>query len=280
MTSPSVVSALLDERGIRPKKRLGQHFLCDENVLNRIVAEVELIEDDRVLEIGAGIGTLTERLAAQAGWVIAVEIDRRLIPLLREQLSACDNVEIWNRDFLEIDLVRDLKSPVKVVGNLPYQITSPILERLLESRSITPSALLTVQKEVADRLTAPPGSRAVGSLGVLIQSFAEVTQLMGMSRNVFFPRPNVDSALIRLRFLSGPRFHADETLFTDVIRSAFQLRRKTIKRALMGSPLLKLSPDQVNRALEAAGIDPTSRGEQLTIEEFDRVATELMRMRP
>lgn len=264
------------------RKSLGQHLLCDENILKIILDAAELSGDDLVIEIGAGLGTVTLELAKRVGKAIAVEIDPRLVPILRANLQSCKitNVEILNQDFLKLNLEQIVKAEgaerAKAIGNLPYRATSPILEKLVEEREALDSAVLTIQLEVAEKITAPPGPKT-GALRVLLQSFADVSLITKISRNVFFPRPEVDSALIKLQFLEKPRFSADEELFLKVVRSAFNLRRKTIKRALIGSPFLRLAEDSADQALKRAGIDPQRRGETLTIEEFDRLAAALKR---
>lgn len=275
LTSPSVIRELLRERGISPKRGLGQHFLCDHNILEKVVAAAELSSDDFVIEPGAGLGTLTLALAARAGRVIAVELDPRLIPVLRANVAGCSNVEVLHADFLRLDLeglVRASGSAEgKVVGNLPYGVTSPILERLIAERGVLGSAVLMVQDELAERLVAPPGPRA-NALGVQLQAVADVKLLFRVPRTVFLPPPEVDSAIIRLVFLPGPGFEADERVFSRVVRAAFNLRRKTIKQALVRSPLLRLPEEGVVQALQEAGISERRRGESLSIEEFDRLA--------
>jgi 16S rRNA (adenine1518-N6/adenine1519-N6)-dimethyltransferase len=277
LTSPSAVRELLREQGIRPKKRLGQHFLCDENTLEKIVAAAELSSNDLVIEPGAGLGILTLALTARAGRVIAVELDSRLIPILRANVSTCQrgNVEVLHEDFLKLDLEELVRTSdfteAKVVGNLPYGITSPILERLMRERAVLGSAVLMVQYELAEKLAAPPGSKA-SALGVQLQAVAEVKLLFRVPRTAFLPSPEVDSAIIKLRFLERTRFAADEKIFSKVVRAAFNLRRKTIKRALIRSPFLRLPEEVAIRALEKARIDQRRRGESLSIEEFDRLA--------
>lgn len=278
LTSPSIIKKLLQEQKIKLKKSLGQHFLCDENVLEIIISNAALSKKDSTIEIGAGIGTLTQRLAQQAGRVIAIEIDPRLIPILAENLKDYSNLEIINRDFLQVDLAEIIssrkadKAKAKLIGNLPYQATSPILEKLIENRVVLESALLMVQKEVAEKLIALPGSKESTALSIFVQAFAEINIIASFSKNVFFPRPEVDSMLIKLKFLERPRFKADERIFLQVVRAAFNLRRKTIKKALMQSPFLKLSEDMAMQALEKARIDPQRRGETLSMEEFDGLA--------
>jgi 16S rRNA (adenine1518-N6/adenine1519-N6)-dimethyltransferase len=281
LTAPSVIARLLQEHGLRLRKALGQHFLCDENVLKKIIAAAELAVSDLVIEPGAGLGTLTLALAARAGRVIAVELDPKLAEVLRANLAASGstNVEVLQQDFLELDLAGLISArrsifgltQAKVVGNLPYQITSPILEMLLAARGRLTSAILMVQHELAERLAAPPGPRA-SALGVQLQAVADVELLAKVPRTVFFPPPEVDSALIRLAFLARPRIEADLEVFSRVVRAAFNLRRKTIKQALIRSPFLALEEEAVLLALREARIDPHRRGESLSLAEFDCLA--------
>jgi 16S rRNA (adenine1518-N6/adenine1519-N6)-dimethyltransferase len=277
LTSPSTVMELLREKGIRPKRGLDQHFLCDANILAKTVAAAELSPDELVIEPGAGLGTLTLALAARAGRVIAVELDPRLISILQANITVgrVGNVQIVVQDFLKLDLAELVAAAgekrAKVVGNLPYGITSPGLERLMAEREALSAAVLMVQSELAERLTAPPGPRA-NVLGVQLQALAEVKLLFRVPRTVFLPSPEVDSAVIRLSFLKRPRFAADERVFTQVVRAAFNLRRKTIGQALIHSPLLRLPEERAVQALQEAGICSRRRGESLSITEFDRLA--------
>jgi 16S rRNA (adenine1518-N6/adenine1519-N6)-dimethyltransferase len=280
LTSPTVIKHLLGQHQIQLKKSLGQNFLADENILELIAAHAQLASKDIVIEIGAGMGTLTQKIAREAKHIIAIEIDSRLMPLLRSNLSECTNVTIINQDFLEVnfsELVQSAQAErVKIVGNLPYNVTTPILERLIEHRVLIESACLMVQREVADKLAARPGSgHDASAVTIFAQAYADVTKMMNVSHNVFFPRPEVDSALVRLIFLQAPRFSAPPELFFKVVRAAFNLRRKTLKRALTQSPLLGAPAPLITRALTQAQIDPERRGETLSIEEFDRLAKAL-----
>lgn len=276
LANASRVRALLARHRIRLKKSLGQHFLVDENVLRKIAVAAQGDRDDIVVEIGAGIGTLTQVLAQRAQFVIAVEIDARLGPLLHENLQGYPNVRIVQGDFLEFDLSA-VAPKINVVGNLPYNITAPILEKLVEAHRILRRATLLVQVEVAEKLCAAPGARDASAVTILVQSFADVQKLFCVSRHVFYPKPEVSSALVRLEFRQKPRFTAPEELFFKVVRAAFNLRRKTLRRALTQSPQLALPEEIVLRALEQAGIDPQRRGETLSLEEFDRLAQALAR---
>ncbi|MCI2430493.1 16S rRNA (adenine(1518)-N(6)/adenine(1519)-N(6))-dimethyltransferase RsmA [Candidatus Acetothermia bacterium] len=276
LTNPSVVRELLARDHIRLKKRWGQNFLVDAHIVEKIISSVRLGSENTVLEIGAGIGTLTQKLAERAARVIAVEIDTRLIPLLRENLKTYSHAEILCQDFLEFDL-KSLPPQTKVVGNLPYYITAPILEKLIAAHQHLHSALVMVQLEVAEKLSAQLGTRAASAITVFAQSFADVQHLMKVSKNCFFPKPDVDSALVRLEFLRRPRFQAPEEIFFRVVRAAFNLRRKMLKQALSQSPFLALERELVLEALARAEIDPTRRGETLSLEEFDRLALQIAR---
>ncbi len=279
LSSPGALRALLRARGLRLQRQWGQHFLCDETVLELIIAAAELDRQETVLEIGAGIGTLTRRLAPEVRRLFAVEIDRRLIALLRENLAPYPNVQIVPADFLKLELENLLPDePMKALGNLPYGVSAPILRRLVGQRRHFRTAVLLLQFEVAQKLTARPGSRMISALGLWLQAFAQVRLIKKIPPDSFFPAPEVSSALVRLDFLPRPRFSADEQRFGQVVRAAFNLRRKMLRRALQQSPLLKLSAQQAQRALELAEIDPRRRGESLSIEEFDRLACALAQL--
>lgn len=276
LTSPSYVRDLLAQHEIRLKKSLGQHFLVDENILKKIATAAQLTHEDVVIEIGAGIGTLTQELAQRAGRVIAVEIDARLIPLLREHLRPYANVSIVHQDFLQFDLHSVISEcKLSIVGNLPYNVTAPILEKLIGAHEIVKSATLLVQQEVAEKLCAAPGNRDATAITIFVQSFTEAQKLFSVSRHAFFPKPEVDSALVRLEFRKTPLFRAPEELFFKVVRAAFNLRRKTLKQSLARSPLLGLPTEIALEALERAQLDPQRRGETLSLEEFDRLAQTL-----
>ncbi len=277
LTSPRVVRQLLRERGIRPRKRWGQNFLCDENVLEKIMASAQLQPEDRLFEIGAGLGVLTQRLAPHVSEVITIEIDPLLIPILQEQLRTFPHVQVVHGDVLKLDwrALFGSSGRLKALGNLPYGITSPLLEKLIHHRDLFQDALVMVQLEVAEKLKANAGTRDSSSLGVFVQAYCDVQYIMRVSRNVFFPRPQVDAALLRLVFLDRPRFHASEASFLAIVHAGFGMRRKTIQRALALSPTLQLTPDQVRELLNKAEIDGTRRGEALTLDEFDRLAQAL-----
>jgi 16S rRNA (adenine1518-N6/adenine1519-N6)-dimethyltransferase len=278
LSSPADVSALLRRYGLRPKKRLGQNFLVDHNTLEKIAAAAELAPGDRVLEIGPGLGALTRALAERAGRVAAVEVDADLLPILRETLADRDNVAVVHADFLQLPLPAFLTqhlgdAGIKVVANIPYYITSPIVEQLLAVAERLERVILLVQREVAERLTAQPGTPEYGSFTLFVRYHAEVEALGRVSRNVFLPPPGVDSAIVRLRLRREPAVRVTQParLF-DVIHAGFQQRRKTLLNALLGFADLHLTRPTAEAALQAAGIDPQRRGETLSLEEFARLA--------
>lgn len=281
LVSPSQVRSLLQRHGLRPLKRLGQNYLIDRNVLDKIVRLAEPAESRFVLEIGPGLGTVTQALAEQAEKVVAVEIDSRLLPVLEETLGGLSNVEVVNADFLRLDLDPFLNErfgseKCAAVSNLPYYITSPIIVRLLENTERFSRIVLMVQREVAERLDAKPRTNAYGSLTVFVQFHCDVQIAAHVSKNVFFPAPEVDSALIVLDPLLEPSVKTvDEQLFFRIVRAAFGKRRKTLSNALVTAAGESWPKNAVQQALEKAGIDPPRRGETLSLEEFARLADEL-----
>ena len=261
------------------KKSLGQHFLVDERVLDRIIDAAELDGSTGVLEIGPGMGALTERLADRAGWVLAVEIDGRLIPILRELFVDRPRVTVVHGDALQVDLKalmdRHLGSAERfsVVANLPYYATSPILMRLLEERLPLDRIVVMIQKEVAERIMAEPGTKEYGSLSVAVRYFAEVFRVCGVPRNCFVPRPQVDSAVIGLRIRREPLVSVrNEPLFFRMVRAAFSQRRKTLANALSSSLFGGKRKAELENLLKEIGLDPNRRGETLTLEEFAQVS--------
>lgn len=280
LTSPGELKRLLAAHAIRPQKRYGQNFLCDENAVRHIVEAVG--RPTRALEVGPGAGALTVALAPRVRRLIAVELDPRLLPLLHEVLDPFPNVELVHADVLDVDLeaLAGRGAPLTVVGNLPYQITSPLLGRLVRSREAVARAVLMVQREVADKLLSPVGSGAGNRLGVLVQAFARPRRLFEVPRTAFFPRPQVDAAVFELEFLDRPRFHAEPEAFFRAVRAAFHLRRKTIRQALIRAPFLGLSVPEVEAALARAGVEPRRRGETLSLEELDRLAQALFHQSP
>jgi 16S rRNA (adenine1518-N6/adenine1519-N6)-dimethyltransferase len=270
MTSPR---ALLTAWNIRANKQLGQNFLSDANAARRIVEHAALTGDETVLEIGAGLGAITLPAAKAAGRLIAVDRDRRIIGLLRTELLAAgiDNVDIREDDILRVDLAavaRDAGRPLVVIGNLPYNISSQVIVQLIHARSHMDRAVLMLQKEMAQRICAGPGSRTYGRLSVMLQYCARPRELMQVRAAQFFPAPKVDSTVIGIRFATRPPFPADdEGLLFKVIKVAFGKRRKTLRNALSQSDL-KLEPRTCEDLLSRAGIDPIRRAESLSVAEF------------
>ena len=275
LTSPRVLRELLASRGIRPRKRLGQHFLIDRNILDIIVDALDLHHQDRVLEIGAGVGTLTQPLAASGAQVVAVEVDGRFAAALAEAVGTPPNVRFVYDDVLALDLESLLADgPWKIAGNLPYYVTTPILARLLEVRDRIERMVVTVQREVADRIGAPPGGRDYGALSVMAQFHCHVDRVAAVSRHCFYPEPDVESVILRLRIRQQPAVTvADQGLFFAVVRAAFGQRRKTLANALAGARFAFDRP--VPDLLRSVGIDPGRRGETLSLEEFASLANRL-----
>ncbi|MHB0999940.1 MAG: 16S rRNA (adenine(1518)-N(6)/adenine(1519)-N(6))-dimethyltransferase RsmA [Armatimonadota bacterium] len=277
LTSPAQLGDLLRRHGFYTKKRFGQNFLVDRNVLNKIVDALDLCENDCVLEIGAGAGTLTQALAEKGVKVVAVEIDCDLLNILSEVLFDYKNVEIVNADILRLDLASFLfehfgDRPVKVVGNLPYYITSPIITQVFEVGSQVERVVLMVQKEVGDRLKAPTRTKDYGSMSIYIQYHSVPEFIAPVPPTVFFPPPDVSSAIIRLIPRTEPPVDVpSEKLFFDVVHCAFGRRRKTLLNSLSDCPPLSLTKEQVSEVLQKADIDYMRRAETLTLEDFATV---------
>lgn len=260
------------------QKKFGQNFLIDTHVLDKIIAAAAVTKDDMVLEIGPGIGTMTQYLAEAAGRVVAVEIDHNLIPILEETLGGYDNVTIINGDILKTD-IRQLAErynggrPVKVAANLPYYITTPIIMGLFEGDIPLDNITVMVQKEVADRMQAGPGSKNYGALSLAVRYYAEPYIVANVPPNCFIPRPGVGSAVIRLtRHKEPPVQVKDPALMFRLIRASFNQRRKTLQNGLNNSPDIMYSKEQIAAAIEHSGLPPAVRGETLTLEQFARLA--------
>ncbi|GGA48634.1 16S rRNA (adenine(1518)-N(6)/adenine(1519)-N(6))-dimethyltransferase RsmA [Psychrobacillus lasiicapitis] len=283
IATPVRTQEILKKYGFSFKKSLGQNFLIDPNILRNIVAHAELTKDSAAIEIGPGIGALTEHLARAAGKVVAFEIDQRLLPVLADTLSPYDNVEVVHSDILEADVKQifadklESYKDVMVVANLPYYVTTPILLKLLMDRLPIRGMVVMMQKEVADRITAKPGTKAYGSLSIAIQYYMKAEVAMIVPKAVFMPQPNVESAVIKLTRHEEPPVHViDEDFLFKVSRGSFVQRRKTIINNLQSSlPNGKQKKELILQSLEKVGINPTRRGETLTIEEFGRLADEL-----
>jgi 16S rRNA (adenine1518-N6/adenine1519-N6)-dimethyltransferase len=261
--------------GLRPRKRWGQHFLCDPAVAQRIVDAAALGPDSVVLEIGPGLGALTDELAARAARLYLVEIDRGLTARLDARYAERPHVRVLQGDVLTLPLDELVAEPsATVVANLPYNISTPVVFRLLELRRRFPRAVLTLQREVAVRLASPPGRATYGVTSVLVQAFAEVQLRFAVSRRSFFPRPQIDSTVVELAWTAAPRVEiGDVRLFTSVVRAAFGQRRKMLRNALGGLMTGRGISADAGRALYArAGIDPAARAEQLDLAAFGRLA--------
>ena len=279
--TPSATKEIINKYSFAFQKKFGQNFLIDSNVLESIIRGAEITKDDFVLEIGPGIGTMTQYLCEAARQVVAVEIDKMLIPILEDTLSEYDNVEVINQDVLKVDIKslaeeKNNGKPIKVVANLPYYITTPIIMGLFESGVPIDSITIMVQKEVADRMQTGPGSKDYGALSLAVQYYATAKVILNVSATCFMPRPNVDSAVIKLTRHKEPTVNvADEKLMFKIIRASFNQRRKTLVNGLKNSPELSFSKEQIVKAIEKIGKPETIRGEALTLEEFANAFTEL-----
>lgn len=264
------------------QKKYGQNFLVDTHVLEKIMDAAEITKEDCVVEIGPGIGTMTQYLAERAGAVVAVEIDRKLMPILEETLAAYDNVTVLNEDIIKVDLNHIVEEknhgkPIKVVANLPYYITTPIIMSLFENHVPLKSVTVMVQKEVAERMQAGPGTKNYGALSLAVQYYARPEVVANVPPNCFIPRPNVGSAVIRLtRYEEYPVTVRDENFLFALIRASFNQRRKTLANSLANAQSLSLTREQVAAALEKMQLSPTVRGEALTLEQFAALADLLL----
>ncbi|MFC0296610.1 16S rRNA (adenine(1518)-N(6)/adenine(1519)-N(6))-dimethyltransferase RsmA [Geobacillus jurassicus] len=283
IATPGRTKEILERYGFSFKKSLGQNFLIDTNILRKIVNAADISCDTGAIEIGPGIGALTEQLARRAKKVVAFEIDSRLLPILADTLSPYDNVRIIHQDVLKADLhaviaeeLADVSDRM-VVANLPYYVTTPIIMKLLTERLPIRGMVVMLQKEVADRLAAKPGTKDYGSLTIAVQYYTEAEVVMTVPRTVFMPQPNVDSAVIRLvKRPRPPVVVDDEGVFFQVVRASFAQRRKTLLNNLTNNLLGgKENKEQIERALAALGIDPRRRGETLDIAEFASLSNAL-----
>ncbi len=275
--NPSKTSEVLNKFGLTAQKRYGQNFLIDSNILEKIVASAGITKDDTVLEIGPGIGTLTQHLAEASKKVICVEIDKNMIPVLEYTLADFDNVTVINQDILKADIVNILKEngaeSAKVVANLPYYITTPIIMELLEKDLPIESITVMIQKEVAERMQTGPGSKDYGALSLAVAFYSNAEVKMTVSPNCFIPRPNVDSAVIRLDKLKEPAVKVkDRAEMFRIIKGAFEQRRKTLTNALSHSSAYKTDKKNIENALLEMGKNINIRGEELTLEEFARLS--------
>lgn len=279
--NPQNTIAVLQKYHFNFQKKFGQNFLIDTHVLDKIIRAAEITKDDFVLEIGPGIGTMTQYLAQAAREVVAVEIDKALIPILQDTLSGFPNAEVIHDDILKVDIAvlaeqRNGGRPIKVVANLPYYITTPIIMSLFESQVPLASVTVMVQKEVAERMQAGPGSKDYGALSLAVQYYAEPYIAANVPPNCFMPRPNVGSAVIRLTRHEVPPVQVDnEKLMFQIIRASFNQRRKTLVNGLNNSPEITLTKEQITEAVESLGKGAGVRGEALTLEEFAGLANKI-----
>ncbi|MGN0379143.1 MAG: 16S rRNA (adenine(1518)-N(6)/adenine(1519)-N(6))-dimethyltransferase RsmA [Butyrivibrio sp.] len=278
LCNPTNTLAVINRYNFVFQKKFGQNFLIDEGMVDKIVRESGVTKDDFVIEIGPGIGTMTQFLCERAGRVAAVEIDKNLIPILKDTLSRYDNVEIINEDILKVDIAKltaekNDGKPVKVVANLPYYITTPIIMGLFESHAPIDSITVMVQREVADRMQTGPGSKDYGALSLAVQYYARPEIVANVPPECFMPRPTVGSAVIRLvRHEKCPVEVKDEALMFRLIRASFNQRRKTLSNGLNNSPDINFSKEKINEAIESLGKGMTVRGETLTLAEFAKLA--------
>lgn len=283
IATPIRTQQIMAKYDLKVKKSLGQNFLIDPNILRKIVGQAKLTKNSAAIEIGPGIGALTEHLAREAGKVLAFEIDQRLLPVLDDTLSPYDNISIVHADILKTDVQAAIDSElagyddIVVVANLPYYVTTPIILKLLLEKLPIRGMVVMLQKEVAERITAKPGTKAYGSLSIAIQYYTQAEMALTVPKSVFLPQPNVDSAVIRMTKREVPEVQViNEDFFFSVTRGSFVQRRKTILNNLqVAMPLGKEKKELILKALEEAEIDPTRRGETLTIKEFGLLADKL-----
>jgi 16S rRNA (adenine1518-N6/adenine1519-N6)-dimethyltransferase len=283
IATPNRTKEILQKYGFSFKKSLGQNFLIDPNILRKITDAANLTQESGAIEIGPGIGALTEQLARACKKVVAFEIDQRLLPILNETLAPYSNVDIIHSDVLKANVKEIIHErmagieDIMVVANLPYYVTTPIIMKLLTDNLPIRGLVVMLQKEVADRMTARPGTKDYGSLSIAVQYYTDVEIVMNVPKTVFVPQPNVDSAVIRLTRRSTPRAVVkDESFFFQVTKASFAQRRKTIFNNLSSQlPSGKEKKEAILAALEQANIDPKRRGETLTIEEFARLSDQL-----
>lgn len=279
--NPTRTMAVLEKHGFRFQKKYGQNFLIDAHILEKIIDAAEITKDDFVLEIGPGIGTMTQYLCEAAKEVMAVEIDSNLIPVLQDTLSEYDNVTVLNEDILKVDISRIAEEknhgkPIKVVANLPYYITTPIIMGLFESHVPLASITVMVQKEVADRMQVGPGTKDYGALSLAVQFYAEPEVVCVVPPTCFVPQPKVSSSVIRLTCHEKPPVEiTDEAFLFKVIRASFNQRRKTLANGLNNAPTIPVSREDIVATLEQLGYNPSVRGETLSLQEFAQLSETL-----
>ncbi len=274
----SSIKAVKNAHGFKFSKSLGQNFLADKQIVDRIIEGADIKPDDTVIEIGPGMGVITREAAERAARVIAIELDKTLIPVLSDTLSGLDNVQIINQDILKTDINEliggEKAENVKIIGNLPYYITTPIIIKLLEENTRADSLVIMTQKEVADRINAGPGSKAYGALSVTVQFYCLTEKITDVGRECFVPSPKVDSAVLKLTFRKAPPVELrNRDIFFECVRAGFGQRRKTLSNSLQ--TLRGTDREMIRDSLDAAGIDPARRAETLSIEEFARISDEV-----
>lgn len=280
--NPTGTIEILKKYNFNFQKRFGQNFLIDSHILEKIIVSAEITKEDFVLEIGPGIGTMTQYLAESAREVAAVEIDKALIPILEDTLSSYDNVSVINADILKVDIKKlaeekNQGKPIKVVANLPYYITTPIIMGLFESHVPLKSITIMVQKEVADRMQVGPGTKDYGALSLAVQYYAKPEIVASVSPACFIPKPNVGSAVIRLERYEKPPVEVErEDFLFAVIRAAFNQRRKTLANGIGNAKELGITRQKAQEALEELGFSPSVRGEALTLQEFAKLSNYLL----
>ncbi|SFL35305.1 dimethyladenosine transferase [Lachnospiraceae bacterium KH1T2] len=276
--NPTRTREVMKEHDFEVKKKFGQNFLIDDNILKRIVSSSGTTKDDFVLEIGPGIGTMTQYLCEAAREVVAVEVDKKLIPVLGDTLAAYDNVTVINNDILKMDIAalaeeKNGGKPIRVVANLPYYITTPIIMGLFESHAPIASITIMIQKEVADRMKAGPGSKIYGALSLAVQYYSDIEIVAEVPPSCFMPAPKVGSTVVHLVRSAEPKIKVkNEKLLFALIRASFNQRRKTLANGLKNSPELNMTREQVLEGIEFIGKKPTVRGEELSLEEFGKLA--------
>lgn len=283
--NPKNTIEILQKYNFSFQKKFGQNFLIDTHVLDKIIASAEITKENMVLEIGPGIGTMTQYLACAARKVVAVEIDNSLIPILKDTLKDYDNIRIINDDVMKLDLAALAKEenggkPIKVVANLPYYITTPIIMGLFENHVPVESITVMIQKEVAERMQVGPGTKEYGALSLAVQYYAKPYIVANVPPNCFMPRPKVSSVVIRLTKLKEPPVQVkDERLMFGIIRASFNQRRKTLVNGLSNSAELNLSKEEAIQAVESLGKGVSIRGEALSLEEFAKIANYILEIR-
>ncbi|GAA3645601.1 16S rRNA (adenine(1518)-N(6)/adenine(1519)-N(6))-dimethyltransferase RsmA [Asaccharospora irregularis] len=279
LSSHKATKEVVQKHNFKFSKSLGQNFLIDDNVIDKILSGARVSEEDNIIEVGPGIGTLTREMGKTAKKVVAIEIDKSLIPILKETLEEFDNVEVINKDILKVDIQELVKEklnggPVKLIANLPYYITTPIVMKFLEEDIPVTDIVVMVQKEVADRMNALPGSKDYGALSIAVQYYCETEIVAKAPRHMFVPQPNVDSTVIGLHVREEKKYKVDnEEIFFKTVKASFGQRRKTLLNSLGG--LGFLNKDEIREVLQEANIDEKRRGETLSIEEFANLANKV-----